>query len=215
MLLSADALTRTSRGRAVVDRVSLRVNRGEVVGVFGKYGAGKTSLLEMLSGLAGVDSGRVEFLDRNVTSLSIQARARLGLVLVPDRDSVFRRMTVTENLRAIDPECETAALLQEYGLTNVVEFRAESLGSGQRKRLQMCRAMLGSPSLLMLDEPFSGLDPMHVAGVADLIRRLPLRGTSVLFSDHNVRESINLCNRAYILHEGRVMKEGTPGDIVA
>lgn len=210
VLLSVDALTRTRGGRAILDRVSLRVDRGELVGVFGKNGAGKTTLLQMIAGLVGVDAGMITYHDRDVTMLPVDARSRAGLVFVLHEDSVFHNLTVEENLRAIDPACNAAELLGQYGLAGDAGRKASTLGAAARKRLAICRAMIGSPSLLLIDEPFSGIDPVHVGELQSLFRELTLRGTSVIFSDHNVRESLEICDRVYILHEGRVVKEGLP-----
>jgi lipopolysaccharide export system ATP-binding protein len=213
MLLRADSLSKVYRRRWVVDGVQLRVDRGEVVGLFGRNGAGKTTTLRMLGGLVGVDEGTVEFRDQDITSLPVDQRSRRGLTLVPHEDSVFRRLTVRDNLLAIDPACRWDALLAEYGLAELAERKAGTLNGGARRRLLICRAMVTAPTLLMLDEPFSGVDPVEVGVLQSLIRRLPLQGTCVLFSDHNVRESLTLCDRVYIMNEGRVLKEGTPGDI--
>lgn len=215
MLLSAEALTRIRRGERVLDDVHLRVRRGEVVGVLGRNGAGKTTLLHLLAGLETVDRGSIRFLDRDVTQLSVDARSRAGLVLVMHADSVFRGLTVEENLRAMASERRTSELLAEYGLSKIAGQKAATLPPGERRWLTIARAMAASPSLLLLDEPFSGVDPVAVGELREFIRSLPLRGTSVLFSDHHVRESLSICNRAYILHEGRMLKEGTPADIVA
>jgi lipopolysaccharide export system ATP-binding protein len=215
MLLRAHSLSKVYRRGRVVDRAWLHVDRGEVVGLFGRNGAGKTTTLRMLAGLVGIDEGTVEFQDRDITSLPVDRRSRLGLTLVPHEDSVFRRLTVRENLLAIDPACRSDALLAEYGLEDVADRKAGTLDGGARRRLLICRAMVTAPTVLMLDEPFSGVDPVLVGGLMRLIRNLPRRGTSVLFSDHNVRESLPLCDQAYVLHEGRVLTAGTPGDLLS
>jgi lipopolysaccharide export system ATP-binding protein len=215
MLLRAHSLSKVYRRGRVVDRAWLHVDRGEVVGLFGRNGAGKTTTLRMLAGLVGIDEGTVEFQDRDITSLPVDRRSRLGLTLVPHEDSVFRRLTVRENLLASDPACRSDALLAEYGLEDVADRKAGTLDGGARRRLLICRAMVTAPTVLMLDEPFSGVDPVLVGGLMRLIRNLPRRGTSVLFSDHNVRESLPLCDQAYVLHEGRVLTAGTPGDLLS
>jgi lipopolysaccharide export system ATP-binding protein len=215
MLLRADSLSKLYRRRRVVDGVRLWVDSAEVVGLFGRNGAGKTTTLRMLAGLVGIDEGTVEFQDRDITSLPVDRRSRLGLTLVPHEDSVFRRLTVRDNLLAIDRACRSDALLAEYGLEDVADRKAGTLDGGARRRLLICRAMVTAPTVLMLDEPFSGVDPMLVLGLMRLIRNLPRRGISVLFADHNVRESLPLCDRAYIMHEGRVLTAGTPGDLLS
>ncbi len=215
MLLSAESLTRIRRGEQVLDDVHLRIRRGEVVGVLGRNGAGKTTLLHLLAGLDRANRGSIHFDDRDVTEWTVDERARAGLVLVLHQDSVFHDLTVEENLRAVAPTCPAADLLGQYGLTKVATRKAATLSGGERRRLTIARAMAASPSLLILDEPFSGVDPVVVGELQGFIRSLPLRGTSVLFSDHNVRESLSICDRAYILHEGRMLKDGTPSDIVA
>jgi len=212
MLLRADSLSKLYRRRRVVDGVRLWVDSAEVVGLFGRNGAGKTTTLRMLAGLAGVNEGTIEFQDRDVTSLPVYQRSRRGLTLVPHEDTVFPRLTVRDNLRAIDRACRSDALLAEYGLEHVADRKAGTLNGGLRRRLLICRGMVTTPTLLMLDEPFSGVDPREVGGLMRLIQRLPIRGTSVLFADHNARESLPLCDRYYFMNEGRILKEGTQWD---
>jgi len=213
-MLIADSLTMWEHGRRVVDDIALRVNAGEVVGLLGRNGAGKTTILRMLSGLAEVGVGRIEFQGQDITGLSVQERSRRGLRLVPTEDTVLRGQTVRECLLAVAPGRPVDALLRDYGLAEAADRKAGTLKPGERRRLQISRAMADPPSLLLLDEPFMGPDPIEVGELQALIRRLPERGTAVLFSDHNVRESLDLCDRAYVLHEGRVIKEGTPPEFL-
>jgi lipopolysaccharide export system ATP-binding protein len=212
-LLNVLSLSKVYRRRYVVEKIGLRVNRGEVVGLFGRNGAGKTTTLRMLIGSIKATEGTIELRGEMITTLPVFKRAKKGMGFVPQEDSVFRRLTVEQNLLALDPQCAVRRLLSDFDLTPLADRKAGTLTGGERKRLAICRAMVGAPSLLILDEPFSGVDPREVDLIQDQIRRLPIRGTSVLFSDHNVRESLTLCNRVYILHEGRILKEGTPPDI--
>ncbi len=212
-LLDVQSLSKVYRKRCVVENVSLRMDSGEVVGLMGRNGAGKTTILRLLIGSIKATEGTIGFCGETITTLPVFKRAKKGLGFVPQEDSVFRRLTVEQNLLALDPKCPTGRLLADFGLTALAGRKAGTLKGGERKRLAICRAMVGAPSLLMLDEPFSGVDPREVDLIQDQIRRLPLQGTSVLFSDHNVRESLTLCNRAYILIEGRILKEGTPSEI--
>ncbi|HUR39175.1 MAG TPA: ATP-binding cassette domain-containing protein [Planctomycetota bacterium] len=212
-LLNVQSLSKFYRKRCVVDKVSLRVDRGEVVGLFGRYGAGKTTLLQMLIGTIKPFEGTIEASGEPMATLPAYKRARKGMAFVQHEGSVFRGLTVEENLLAVNPKCPARRLLADFDLTPLARRKAGTLKGGEWRRLELCRAMVGAPSLLLLDEPFSGVDPREVGVLQGLIRGMPLRGVSVLFSDHNLRESLPLCDRAYILHEGRILKEGTPPEI--
>jgi len=210
MLLDAQSLSKVYRKRCVVDDVSLRVDSGEIVGLFGRLGAGKTTTLRMVIGSIKATQGTIWFRGELITTLPVFKRARMGMGFVPQEDSVFKCLTVEQNLLALDPKCPSGRLLAYFGLTPLAGRKAGTLTGGERKRLAICRATVRAPSLLLLDEPFSGVDPREVTLIQDQLRRLPLQGTSVLFSDHNVRESLTLRSRAYIMNEGRILKEGTP-----
>jgi len=210
--------------RKVVDGVSLQVDPGEVVGLLGRNGAGKTTTFRMVIGLVQPNSGKILFRGAVVTRMPIYKRSRKGIGYLPQEKSVFQRLTVEENLLAVletradvngDRRARAAKMLAEYGLTKVSGQKAYTLSGGETRRLEICRAMITEPSILMLDEPFSGVDPIAVGELQAFIRGLRDRGIGVLLTDHNVRETLNVCNRAYIIHEGKVLAHGTPAEIEA
>jgi lipopolysaccharide export system ATP-binding protein len=223
-LLEVDSVSKTYGKRKVVDGVSLEVNRGEVVGLLGRNGAGKTTTFRMAIGIVRPNGGRIVFRGDVVTKLPIYKRARKGMGFLPQERSVFQRLTVEENLLAVletrkdvkgDRRQRAAEMLAEYGLTKISGQKAYTLSGGETRRLEICRAMITNPSILMLDEPFSGVDPIAVGELQGFIRGLRDRGIGVLLTDHNVRETLNVCDRAYIINEGKVLKTGTPAEIEA
>jgi lipopolysaccharide export system ATP-binding protein len=210
--------------RRVVDGVSLQVDPGEVVGLLGRNGAGKTTTFRMVIGLVKPNDGRILFRGDVVTRMPIYRRSRKGIGYLPQERSVFQRLTVEENLLAVletrkdangDRRARAARMLAEYGLTKVSAQKAYTLSGGETRRLEICRAMITNPSILMLDEPFSGVDPIAVGELQSFIRGLRDRGIGVLLTDHNVRETLNVCDRAYIIHEGKVLKNGIPDEVAA
>lgn len=223
-LLNVEQVTKIYGRRRVVDGVSLAVDRGEVVGLLGRNGAGKTTTFRMVIGLVRPSGGRIEFDGRDVTRLPIYRRARLGMGFLPQEPSVFQRLSVEENLLAIletrpggggERKAKARALLEEYGLTKLAGQRAHTLSGGETRRLEICRAMITQPSIILLDEPFSGVDPIAVGDLQSFIRRLRERDIGVLLTDHNVPETLRICDRAYIIKDGQVLREGPPADIVA
>lgn len=223
-LLEVESVSKTYGKRKVVDGVSLQVNRGEVVGLLGRNGAGKTTTFRMTIGIVRPDGGRIVFQGDIVTTLPIYKRARKGMGFLPQERSVFQRLTVEENLLAVletrkdvkgDRRTRAAEMLAEYGLTKIAKQKAYTLSGGETRRLEICRAMITSPSILMLDEPFSGVDPIAVGELQGFIRSLRDRNIGVLLTDHNVRETLNVCDRAYIIYEGKVLKSGPPAEIIA
>jgi len=220
-LLEVDNVTKVYRRHTVVDRVSLRVNPGEVVGLLGRNGAGKTTTFRMLVGLVKPSEGDIRFRGESVRELPTYLRSQKGMGFLPQQRSVFQRLTVEENLLAIletrsdagHPRTRAAQMLDEYGLTGVASLRASSLSGGETRRLEICRAMITNPAILMLDEPFSGVDPIAVADLESRISGLRDRGIGVLLTDHNVRETLTVCDRAYILNEGKILAHGTPDQI--
>lgn len=221
-MLELDRVTKVYRGRRIVDDVSLRVRKGEVVGLFGRNGAGKSTALRLAIGQIRPTRGRVLFLGNPITTLSLTRRAREGIGFISQERSVFRDLTVEENLLAAleaRPDWRTegreraAVLLTEYGLTRVARRKARMLTGGESRRLEICRAMSGNPEILLLDEPFAGVDPVVVGELQDIIRGLPKTGVGILLTDHNVRETASVCDRIYILNEGRIVMEGTPDDL--
>jgi lipopolysaccharide export system ATP-binding protein len=221
-LLEVENATMIYGKRKVVDQVSLRVDRGEVVGLLGRNGAGKTTTFRMMIGILKPNGGRIVFRGDDVTKMPIYLRCRKGIGFLPQERSVFQRLTVEENLLAVletrkdvdgNKRARAAQMLAEFALTKVASQKAFSLSGGERRRLEMCRALTMSPSILMLDEPFSGIDPIEVGELQRLIRGLRERGIGVLFADQNVRESFAISDRVYIINEGRVLAEGTPREI--
>ena len=210
--------------RPVVRSVSLSLKRGEAVGLLGPNGAGKTTCFYMISGLIPADTGSIEVDGHDVTSLPMYRRARMGIGYLPQEASIFRGLTAEQNIRAtaelIEPdparlEAAVEALLAEFGITHIRNTPAIALSGGERRRVEIARALATHPSYILLDEPLAGIDPIAVGEIRDLVRHLKDRGIGVLITDHNVRDALDVIDRAYILHDGRVLKEGTPADIVS
>ncbi|MGA7673710.1 MAG: LPS export ABC transporter ATP-binding protein [Rhizomicrobium sp.] len=208
--------------RPVVRSVSLSLKRGEVVGLLGPNGAGKTTCFYMITGLIPVDGGTIEVDGYDVTRLPMYRRARLGIGYLPQEASIFRGLTAEENIRAaaelVEPEpglLEAAVeeLLAEFGVTHVRNTPAISLSGGERRRVEIARALATHPSYILLDEPLAGIDPIAVNEIRELVKHLKNRGVGVLITDHNVRDALDIIDRAYILYDGQVLKEGTPEDI--
>jgi len=223
-LLQVQAVTKIYGKRKVVDGVSIEVESGEVVGLLGRNGAGKTTTFRMVVGLVRPNGGRIDFKGQEITRLPIFKRARRGMGFLPQEHSVFQRLTVEENLLAILETMgirraarreRSARMLEEYGLSKLAQQKAFTLSGGETRRLEICRAMLTNPAIVLLDEPFSGVDPIAVRELQGFIVQLRQRQIGVLLTDHNVRETLIICNRAYIIDEGRVLKTGTPAEIVA
>ncbi|MCS6878377.1 MAG: LPS export ABC transporter ATP-binding protein [Geminicoccaceae bacterium] len=211
-------------GRPVLDRVSLFVAPGEAVGLLGPNGAGKTTCFYILTGLVAPDSGRVLLDGADVTELPIYRRARLGVGYLPQESSIFRGLTVEENLLAVlelhEPDrarrrARLEQLLVEFGLARLRRSSALALSGGERRRTEIARAVAADPRYMLLDEPLAGIDPINVGEIRQLVAKLKERGIGVLITDHNVRDTLAIVDRAYILHEGRVLREGTPAEIVA
>jgi lipopolysaccharide export system ATP-binding protein len=217
-LLETDRLAKAYRGRRVVDGVSIHVNAGEIVGLLGPNGAGKTTSFNMVVGVVKPDEGVVRFAEHDITLLPMHQRARRGIGYLTQEPSVFRKLTVRENILAILETCEMNAqergirlryLLEELDLTPLSDSKAYLLSGGEKRRLEITRALVTSPKLLLLDEPFSGIDPIAVYEVQKIVRRLKERGLGILITDHNVRETLKLIDRGYIIHKGRVLVEGS------
>jgi lipopolysaccharide export system ATP-binding protein len=207
----------------VVDNVSVSVAEGEIVGLLGPNGAGKTTTFSMILGLVPQDRGRVLLRGEDITDLPMYLRARRGLVLLPQEPSAFRKLTVAENLLAVletrpsgaaSRAARVAAALEEFGLDKLAGARALTLSGGERRRLEIARAVVLEPDFVLLDEPFTGIDPLSVRDLQAIIRALRAKGLGVLLTDHAVRETLEITDRAYILEGGRVLKEGTPAEIV-
>lgn len=216
-LLTTDALVKSYRGRRVVNGVSILVRPGEIVGLLGPNGAGKTTTFNMVVGLVKPEAGTIKFLDQVINRLPMHQRARLGIGYLTQEPSVFRKLTVEQNLLAILETCRLSArerrvrlkyLLEELDLTPLARHLAYTLSGGEKRRLEITRALITSPKLMLLDEPFSGIDPIAVYEVQKIIRRLKERGLGVLITDHNVRETLKLVDRAYLIHRGEVLVHG-------
>jgi lipopolysaccharide export system ATP-binding protein len=222
-VLAVQHLRKSFKARRVVEDVSMTVRRGEVVGLLGPNGAGKTTLFYMITGLIRPDSGRIELDGHDVTRLPMYRRARLGIGYLPQEASIFRGLDVEDNIRAVleivEPDKlkrsgELEALLTEFDLEALRKTPSIALSGGERRRCEIARALAGRPSFMLLDEPFAGIDPIAVADIQLLVHHLKRRGIGVLVTDHNVRETLGLIDRAYIIHAGRVLVEGTPAKIV-
>jgi lipopolysaccharide export system ATP-binding protein len=212
-------LHKSYRGRKVVDNVNLEIEQREVVGLLGPNGAGKTTTFYMLVGLTRADAGRVLFGGQDITTLPMYLRARMGISYLPQEPSVFRKLTVEENLMAVLETLSLAPagrrermedLLVRMGLETVRANRAQTLSGGERRRLEIARSLALEPAFLLLDEPFSGIDPVTVIDIQKIIRELSDAGIGVLVTDHNVRETLRVTNRAYIINDGRIFRSGTP-----
>ena len=210
--------------RAVLSDISLSVAKGEVVGLLGPNGAGKTTCFYSIMGLVKPDSGRITLDGADITNLPMYRRAILGLGYLPQETSIFRGMTVEQNISAVlemsEPDADSRGerlekLLDEFGLTRLRSAPAMALSGGERRRCEIARALAANPSIMLLDEPFAGIDPIAVGEIRDLVRHLKDRGIGVLITDHKVRDALDVIDRAYILHDGRVLKEGTPTEIVS
>lgn len=222
--LVAETLGKSFGKRPALRGVSVALRRGEAVGLLGPNGAGKTTCFYLMTGLMAADYGRVRLDGQDVTRLPMYRRARLGLGYLPQEASIFRGLTVENNIRAVlevsTPERDRreqtlGALLAEFSITHLRRTPALALSGGERRRVEIARALASRPGYMLLDEPLSGIDPIAVAEIRDLVAHLKDRGIGVLLTDHNVREALDMVDRAYILHEGAVLMEGAPADIVS
>ena len=216
-LLRTEALAKAYKGRRVVDGVSIHVQPGEIIGLLGPNGAGKTTSFNMVVGVVRPDEGEVYFQENPVSNLAMHERARLGMGYLTQEPSVFRKLTVAQNILAILETCKISAreretrlmaLLDELDLARLSESKAYTLSGGEKRRLEITRALVTQPKLLLLDEPFSGIDPIAVYEVQKIVRRLRDRGLGILITDHNVRETLKLVDRAYLIHQGKVLCHG-------
>ncbi len=222
-ILSAHEISKSYKLRKVVNSLSLEIKSGEVVGLLGPNGAGKTTCFYMITGLIPADRGRIMIDGHDVTNLPMYQRARLGVGYLPQEASIFRGMTVEQNLRAVVELVERNKdkqqtiiddLLNEFHITYIRNAPAIALSGGERRRVEIARALATAPSFMLLDEPFAGIDPLAIAEIRELVAHLKDRGLGVLITDHNVRETLDIIDRAYIIHEGEVLLEGAPGEIV-
>jgi lipopolysaccharide export system ATP-binding protein len=220
--LTAVDLSKSYRGRKVVDGVSLKISPGEVVGLLGPNGAGKTTTFHLLVGLTRPDAGRVMLNGTDLTDFPMYLRARNGLGYLPQEPSVFRKLSVEENILAVletlsmegsERRERLEELLELMGLAHLRRHRADTLSGGERRRVEIARALVMSPSFILLDEPFSGIDPVTVLDIQKIVSDLKQRSIGVLVTDHNVRETLRVTDRAYIIHNGRIFRAGTPQEL--
>jgi lipopolysaccharide export system ATP-binding protein len=223
-VLTARHLSKTFQSRRVVRDVCMDIREGEVVGLLGPNGAGKTTSFHMIVGLVAVDEGRIELCGADITRLPIDARAALGLGYLPQESSVFRKLTVADNLRAVleivpgltphQREIRMQNLLEQFHIDHIADRLGETLSGGERRRTEIARALATRPRFILLDEPFAGVDPISVLDLQVTIQQLSTLGIGVLVTDHNVRDTLKICHRAYIVNEGSIIAEGTPKAIL-
>jgi len=220
--LKALALNKSYRGRRVVNEVALQLGEGEVVGLLGPNGAGKTTTFYIIVGLVSADSGRVLLDGEDVTGLPMYQRARSGISYLPQEPSVFRKLTVEENLISIaetlalrpgEQEERVSGLLKEFGIEHLRRQGAYTLSGGERRRLEIARALVLTPKFVLLDEPFAGIDPLAVLDLQRIISSMKARGIGILITDHNVRETLNITDRAYIINDGKILRDGSPQEL--
>ncbi|HEY2388119.1 MAG TPA: LPS export ABC transporter ATP-binding protein [Candidatus Binatia bacterium] len=221
-VLMAEGLDKSFGGRRVLRDVSVSIKAGEIVGLLGPNGAGKTTSFYIIVGLLRPDGGRVTLDGADVTDLPMYQRARAGISYLPQEPSIFRKLTVEENILAIletlpisaeERQVRLGELLEELSIAHLAKNKAFSLSGGERRRLEITRALVISPAFMLLDEPFAGIDPIAVLDIQNIVQQLKERGIGVLITDHNVRETLGICDRAYILNEGAILEEGVPAHI--
>ncbi|HAO93286.1 MAG: LPS export ABC transporter ATP-binding protein [Deltaproteobacteria bacterium GWB2_55_19] len=221
--LAVKGLVKSYKKRKVVDGVSLHIEPGEIVGLLGPNGAGKTTTFYMIVGLVTPDDGKVSFGESDITHTPMYERARLGISYLPQEPSVFRKLSVEENVKSIlefldvpknEMDARLEKLLDELGVQHIAKTKAYALSGGERRRVEIARALVNSPSFLLLDEPFSGIDPIAVGDIQDIMLDLKKKGIGILVTDHNVGATLGICDRAYIIGSGKLLKTGTPTEIL-
>jgi len=225
MILSASNLAKSYKRRQVVKDVSVQISSGEVVGLLGPNGAGKTTCFYMIVGLVNADAGRITIDDKDLTGKAMHQRAQAGIGYLPQEASIFRKLSVKDNLLGIlemrqgmsrEQQLERVEeLLQEFHITHIRDSLGMSLSGGERRRVEIARALATEPDFILLDEPFAGVDPISVNDIKQTIKHLQSKGIGVLITDHNVRETLDICEKAYIVSEGYILAEGSPADILA
>ncbi len=224
MILHTQNLVKMYRGRAVVNHVSIRLDQGEVVGLLGPNGAGKTTTFYMIVGLVRPDEGTIHLNDTDITHFPMYRRARMGLGYLPQEASIFRKMSVEDNILAVleftEPsrqvQCQRMEeLLEEFGLTHVRRTRGDLLSGGERRRTEIARALATRPKFILLDEPFAGIDPIAVEDIQSIVAKLKYKNIGILITDHNVQETLSITDRAYLLFEGKILKQGTAEELAA
>jgi len=222
MTIKAEGLIKEYNKERVVNKVDLKVDRGQIVGLLGPNGAGKTTTFYMILGLINPDGGQIFFDEHNISNLPVYKRARLGIGYLPQEASIFRKLTVGENLKSIleyrdltkeEIEATIVELLQEFHIESLRNRKGFQLSGGERRRVEIARALAADPAFILLDEPFAGVDPIAVNDIQEIIRYLKKRGLGVLITDHSVRETLSITDRAYIMHEGKILLSGTSEEI--
>jgi lipopolysaccharide export system ATP-binding protein len=225
-MISIAAVTkRYKSGLVALDAVDLEIAKGEIFALLGPNGAGKTTTFYMVVGLIGADAGRITLDKHDITQMPMHARARMGVGYLPQEASVFRRLSVAENVLAIlelrgdldaaGRRAELESLLEELQISHIADNKGVSLSGGERRRVEITRALAARPRFMLLDEPFAGIDPISVVEIQRIVRQLKARGIGILITDHNVRETLGICDRAYIMNEGAVLAKGAPADVLA
>jgi lipopolysaccharide export system ATP-binding protein len=224
-VLQASNLAKAYKGREIIKDVSLTISSGEIVGLLGPNGAGKTTCFYMIVGIVNADRGTIRLDDRDLTKLSINGRAKNGVGYLPQEASIFRKLTVADNIMAIletrkdlnrtQRKEKLEALLQEFHITHIRKSMGMALSGGERRRVEIARALATEPSFILLDEPFAGVDPISVNDIQNIVKHLQARGIGVLITDHNVRETLDICNKAYIVGEGRIVAEGDANTVLS
>jgi lipopolysaccharide export system ATP-binding protein len=217
--LAASGLRKSYKDRLVVSDVDIEVGQGEIVGLLGPNGAGKTTSFYMIVGLIRPDAGKVAIGDRDLTGLPVYRRARAGIGYLPQETSVFRNLTVRENLELACEELGIAgspaeSLMSQFGISHIADTKGYALSGGERRRVEIARAMPLRPAFILLDEPFSGIDPIAVSDIQSMIQSLKTQGFGVLLTDHNVRETLSITDRTYLIHDGRIILNGAPGEMM-
>lgn len=221
--LVVENLRKSYKTRTVVQDISLKIHSGEIIGLLGPNGAGKTTSFYMMVGLVTLDAGRILLDGKDLSRMPIHSRARMGLSYLPQEPSIFRKMTVTENIMAVlelqnlteqEQEAQLESLLQELHIVHIRNSMAVSLSGGERRRVEIARCLATNPSFILLDEPFAGIDPIAVLDIQKIIRFLSSKNIGVLITDHNVRETLGICDRAYIVNDGTLFASGSPDEIV-
>ena len=223
-ILRADNLAKSYKGRKVVSDISLEIQSGEIIGLLGPNGAGKTTSFYMITGLIKPDQGKITIDDEDLSRAPMHERARKGLGYLPQEASIFRKLTVKENILAIletrealseaQREEKAQSLMEEFNIAHIAETSGMSLSGGERRRTEIARALATDPSFMLLDEPFAGVDPMSVKDIKQIMHDLSARGIGILVTDHNVRETLDICEKAYIVSEGSILASGTPKEIL-
>jgi lipopolysaccharide export system ATP-binding protein len=224
MILRAEHLVKTYSKRKVVDNVSIEVNQGEIVGLLGPNGAGKTTTFYITVGLVTPDAGKVFLNDKDISNVAMYKRAKLGIGYLPQENSVFRTLSVEDNIKAIleftdlkktEQKEKLEVLLDEFGLTHVRKTQGKLLSGGERRRTEIARALASDPKFILLDEPFAGIDPIAVEDIQQIVEKLKLKNIGILITDHNVQETLSITDRAYLLFEGKILKQGSAEELAS